>query len=196
MAVTRTTRLSEELDSSLQSLAKVERVSVNLIINRSLQQLVDWDEHARQFGFASIPLPLLSKLTARITPAEIRDIGAWFAKDQAKAFILFSSKDVTYEGALDWLRLYSRYSGIFKADYTIDRTNGRCILILNHSLGSKWSLFLEAMLQSIFGDLLKISAETSTTGDFCLATFPVPSGKQSSNHEGLSRKQNVIVKTY
>jgi hypothetical protein len=195
MAVTRTTRLSEELDSSLQSLAKVEKVSVNFIINRSLQQLVDWDEHTRRFGYASIPLPLLSRLIARLTTAEIRDVGAWFAKDQVKAFILFSSKEITYEGALNWLRLYSRYSGIFKADYTIDETNGRCVLILNHSLGNKWSLFLEAILQSVFGDLLKVSIETSTTDDFCLATFSVPSGKQSSSYESLSRKQNVIVKT-
>jgi hypothetical protein len=195
MAVTRTTRLSEELDSSLQSLAKVEKVSVNFIINRSLQRLVDWDEHTRRFGFASIPLPLLSKLIARLTTAEIRDVGEWFVKDQVKAFILFSSKEITYEAALDWLRLDSRYSGIFKADYTIDRTKNRCVLILNHSLGNKGSLFLEATLQSIFRDLLKISIETSTTDDFCLATFAVPSGKQSGYYEGLSRKQDVIVKT-
>ena len=174
MAVTRTTRLPEDIDSYLQELAKLEKVSVNFIINRSLQQLVDWDESAHRFGFASISTSLLSKLIDRLSISDLREIGAWLAMNQVKAFILFSSKEISLDGVLNWLHLYSRYSGVFKADYTIDRKKDKYVLILNHSLGEKGSLFLEAMLQSIFTGLLKISIETSNTQDFCIATFAVP----------------------
>src|SRR6266571_2575475 len=53
--ITRTVRLSPEVDRELQQLAKQERVSVNYLVASSLKRLTEWDILAEKFGFVAVP---------------------------------------------------------------------------------------------------------------------------------------------
>jgi hypothetical protein len=174
LAVTRTIRLPEALDSSLQNISETEKVSVNSVINRSLERFVEWDQLTEKFGFASVTRALLSRLLDYLTLNEVREVGALMAKDQTRSLILYSGKEITYSALLNLLQLGTRYSGLYKADYTIDKSKGKCIVVLSHSLGVKGSYFFESMLKTIFADLLKIPLETTVATDLCLAIFAFP----------------------
>src|SRR5881296_4005367 len=61
-AVTRTLRIDSDVESRIEMLAEKEGVSFNLLANRSLRKLVEWEATAEKFGFAQVPLHALERV--------------------------------------------------------------------------------------------------------------------------------------
>ncbi len=169
--ITRTIRLSPQVDLELQQLARQERVSVNYLVTSSLQKLTEWDITAEKFGFVAIPGFLHAKMYSYFTVEQARELGEWAAK--RRDFILFRFKKLSLDTVLETLRLLgSRYARIFSLQHTFD---GRVhTIIVKHGLGAKGSVFNEQFLTSIFKGLLNLDLESERTEDQVVIRLKTP----------------------
>ena len=171
--ITRTIRLSPQVDLELQQLARQERVSVNYLVTSSLQKLTEWDIAAEKFGFVAIPGFLHAKMYSYFTVEQARELGEWAAKNFGRDFILFRFKKLSLDTVLETLRLLgSRYARIFSLQHTFD---GRVhTIIVKHGLGAKGSIFNEQFLTSIFKGLLNLDPESERTEDQVVIRLKTP----------------------
>ncbi len=162
--VTRTVRLSPEVDQNLQKLAKRERVSVNFLVNLSLKRLTEWDSSAEKFGFVAVPGFLHAKMYSYFSEEQARELGEWAGKNFGRDFVLFWFKKINLDTVLEALNLLSsRYARIFSLEHNFD---GKVhTIVVKHGLGGKGSIFNEEFLTSLFKELLNLSTESEHTED-------------------------------
>jgi len=171
--ITRTIRLSPEVDQDLQQLARQERVSVNYLVTSSLKRLTEWDIAAEKFGFVAIPGFLHAKMYSYFTVEQARELGEWAAKNFGRDFTLFRFKKLSLDTVLETLRLLgSRYARVFSLQHTFD---GKVhTIIVKHGLGAKGSVFNEAFLTSMFKGLLNLDPESERTEDQVVIRLRIP----------------------
>ena len=171
--ITRTVRLSPEVDRELQQLAKQERVSVNYLVASSLKRLTEWDILAEKFGFVAVPGFLHARMYSYFTVEQARELGEWAAKNFGRDFILFRFKKLSLDTVIEALRLLgSRYARIFSLEHTFD---GKAhTIIVKHGLGAKGSVFNEEFLTGIFKGLLNLDPESERTEDQVVLRLKIP----------------------
>ncbi len=177
--ITRTVRLSPEVDRELQQLAKQERVSVNYLVASSLKRLTEWDILAEKFGFVAVPGFLHARMYSYFTVEQARELGEWgelgewAAKNFGRDFILFRFKKLSLDTVIEALRLLgSRYARIFSLEHTFD---GKAhTIIVKHGLGAKGSVFNEEFLTGIFKGLLNLDPESERTEDQVVIRLKIP----------------------
>jgi hypothetical protein len=171
--ITRTVRLSPEIDRSLQQLARQDRVSVNYLVTSSLKRLTEWDIVAEKFGFVAVPGSLQAKMYSYFTIEQARELGEWAAKNFGRDFILFRFKKLSLDTVLEALRLLgSRYARTFSIEHTFD---GKAhTIIVKHGLGAKGSVFNEEFLTNIFRGLLNLDPESERTEDQVVIRLKIP----------------------
>jgi hypothetical protein len=170
--ITRTIRLTPEVDRELQQLAKQERVSVNYLVTASLKKLTEWDIAAEKFGFVSIPGFLHAKMYSYFTPEQARELGEWAAKNFGRDFILFRFKKLSLDTVLESLRLFGSRARIFSLQHTFD--GQMHTIIVKHGLGPKGSVFNEEFLTSLFKVLLNVDPESERTEDQVVIRLRIP----------------------
>ncbi len=157
--VTRTIRMSPDLDQALQKLAKSERVSTNLVVNQAIRRFTEWEAIAERYGFITIPEFLHARLYSYLSEEEARELGEWAANNFGKDFVLFWFKKMSFDTVLDALRLLgSKYARIFNLEHSFD---GRVhTVVLKHGWGQKGSVFNEQFLRTVFRSLLNLDTES------------------------------------
>jgi hypothetical protein len=170
--ITRTIRLTPEVDRELQQLAKQERVSVNYLVTSSLKKLTEWDIAAEKFGFVSIPGFLHAKMYSYFTPEQAKELGEWAAKNFGRDFILFRFKKLSLDTVLETLRLFGSRARIFSLQHTFDGKTHT--IIVKHGLGAKGSVFNEEFLTSLFKVLLNVDPESERTEDQVVIRLRIP----------------------
>lgn len=164
LTVTRTIRLSPDVDQSLQRLAKRERVSVNLLVNSALKRFTAWEAEAERFGFITVPASMHAKLYSYLTEEEAKEMGEWAGKNFGRDFILFWFKKISLDTVLQALTLLgSNYARIFHMEHSYD---GRIhTVVVKHGWGRKGSIFNEEFLRTVFRGLLNLQADAEHTED-------------------------------
>ncbi len=159
--VTRTIRVSADVDSALRRAAEREGVSTNLLINRALGQLLRWDLPAEKFGFVSLPTKLLARMISTIPDEEVAALGAWAGQTLAKEFVQFWFGKASLETVVLGLRLLGSEPGpAFAIRETVDR--GETTLVIN-TPDPKWAIFHERLLAVIFEEVAHVPCRVSRT---------------------------------
>src|SRR5215467_9378303 len=115
-AVTRTLRIDADVEARIEQLADKEGVSFNLLANRSLRKLVEWEATAEKFGFAQVPLHSLERVFGLLSDAQAREMGREAGKNMMQELILFWFKKFDRESALNLLAMSSKYAKLFKLE--------------------------------------------------------------------------------
>src|SRR2546422_3674595 len=74
-SVTRTLRLDEDVEAGIVEMAEREQFSFNLLANRALRKLVEWEDKAGKFGFIQVPTSLVEKVFSILSDEEARELG-------------------------------------------------------------------------------------------------------------------------
>ncbi len=147
-AVTRTLRLDADVDRKLRALAERERVSINVVANRSLRRFVEWEALAERFRFISVSSDLLQKMLDYVKEEEVRELGKWSILNTARGIAPFKGESLFDE--ITTLEFLGSYSRRFRIDLHI--TGDTMSLILTHQMGSKWSILYEEVLKAALDD--------------------------------------------
>jgi hypothetical protein len=149
--VSRTLRLNAEVDQRLVDLSYKERTSVNILANKALLKLVEWDSRTQELGFATLRKKTLRMLWDSLGADKARDMGQKAGGPEAVELIIFWFKSFNFENALKTVSLFgAEYGNLYRFQHDFD---GKVhTLIVNHDLGKNFSLYLSGM----FAETLKL----------------------------------------
>jgi len=171
-SVTRTIRIERDVDDFLRKFGEREGVSVNLLVNKAIRRLVEWDIYAEKFGLVALPSSLIERMMERLSDDEASELGRWVGQNLIPEFITFWFKEVSLQAmVIGFPRLQSRYGRAFEYEEHVD--GGKWTIILKHSAGSKWSVYYEALLKIAFRDMLQTDLLIEKTDNQVVARFSI-----------------------
>ncbi len=161
-SVTRTLRIDEVLDRSIQRIATDENLTVNSLVNRTLTKMIEWDRPAEKVGFVSASPTLMGRLLSERDGEASEELGRWAAREVFLPFIQYLFGEVSVTTVLLYFKRASGY-GQFAFDETGD--SGKRILILKQSLGPNWTLYYDGVMKEIFNETMGKELATECTSD-------------------------------
>ena len=169
MAKARTIRIEGGLDEAIERIAKNERVSVNLVVNRALRRFVSWDKAFATRGMVSVPSKLLTRLMNDRRPEEARSLGRWAGLQLFVPNMKAQYPTVTVDVAVRGMSMLSSYGGRFEFDHKLSGKTHT--ILIRHSLGRNWSAYYAGTLEGIFGEYLGKTVKLRVTEDLCICQF-------------------------
>jgi hypothetical protein len=176
--------LSKEVLDRLRIVAKRESMSVNNLINRTLENYSNWNLHNTEF----IPIrkALLSKLLEKFTHEEMDSIATSMAHTNNKDTVLRFTNHFDVLNILktcdEWLRL-TGFPYSYEAEGSIHR------FIVLHDLGSKWSLYMAKLLASTMNQFGIIPTYEYTDK---ILSFTVDLGQIESEKERTDKQIEIL----
>ena len=170
-SVTRTLRLDEDVEAGIVEMAEREQFSFNLLANRALRKLVEWEDKAGKFGFIQVPTSLVEKVFNILTDEEARELGREAGANTIPEMVLFWFKKFNPETALKALEMIGGYGNAFRLQYTIDGETDT--VVLKHDRGPRVSAFYGEMFLSLFKPM-GARVETHETDGQVVATIIRP----------------------
>src|SRR2546428_14019287 len=90
-------------------MAEREQFSFNLLANRALRKLVEWEDKAGKFGFIQVPTSLVEKVFSILTDEEARELGREAGTKTIPEMGLFWFKKFSPENALKTFGMVGSY---------------------------------------------------------------------------------------
>jgi hypothetical protein len=173
-----TYRLPIKLVEEIETEAMNHNISHNVMARQILERYVQWNRFADKIGMIPVPKKMLDSLGIEMSPEEINEI-INVIKPVIKDTVLFIKGKYDLKRCIETLEEYMRASGI-KSDHRVEGDLHH--FIIQHELGSNWSIFTEQLLQEIFKEFLPESQmKCQTTESTVIATIAL--GGDFSEHE-------------
>jgi hypothetical protein len=169
--VTRTLRLDEDVEAGIVEMAEREQFSFNLLANRALRKLVEWEDKAGKFGFIQVPTSIVEKVFNILSDEEARELGREAGTNTLPEMVLFWFKKFNPETALKAMEMIGGYGNSFRLQYTIDGETDT--VVLKHDRGPRVSAFYAELLGSLFKPM-GARVETHETDGQVVATIVRP----------------------
>ena len=173
-----TYRLPVKLVEEIEAEAMNHNVSHNVMARQILEKYVRWDRFTDKIGIIPVPKKILDTLGMDMGAEEINTI-INLIKPTIKDTVMFIKGKYDLKRCIETLEDYMRASGM-KSDHRIEGALHH--FIIQHELGSNWSMFTEQLLQEIFHEFLpETEMRCQTTESTVIATIPL--GEDFSEHE-------------
>jgi len=173
-----TYRLPVKLVEEIETEAMNHNISHNVMARQILERYIQWDRFADKIGMIPVPKKLLDTLGIEMSASEINEI-VNVIKPVIKDTVLFIKGKYDLKRCIETLEDYMRASGI-KSDHRIEGELHH--FIIQHELGSNWSMFTEQLLQEIFKEFLPdVKMKCQTTESTVIATIAL--GSDFSEHD-------------
>lgn len=160
MAVTRTFSIKKELVAALESEARSRGISTSALMNQIIDRSVRQVWPSEKTGVIVIGRYVIKDLLDHLPPEEVRKVAASSAQQhKARASILYGTKE-SLESVLEMMeKLTGPYFGWFTFTHSVNGRDHR--ILLGHSMGEGWSIWLEAYFKSFFMEMLDIPMKSS-----------------------------------
>jgi hypothetical protein len=172
-----TYRLPVKLVEAIEAEAMNSNISHNVMARQILEKYIQWDRFANKIGIIPVPKKILDTLGIEMTSGEINEI-INVIKPVIKDTVLFIKGKYDLKRCIETLEDYMRASGM-KSDHRIEGDMHH--FIIQHELGSNWSIFTQQLLQEIFKEFLPdAKMECQTTDSTVIASIAL--GGDFSEH--------------
>jgi hypothetical protein len=172
-----TYRLPVKLVEAIEAEAMNSNISHNVMARQILEKYIQWDRFANKIGIIPVPKKILDTLGIEMTSGEINEI-INVIKPVIKDTVLFIKGKYDLKRCIETLEDYMRASGM-KSDHRIEGDMHH--FIIQHELGSNWSIFTQQLLQEIFKEFLPdAKMECQTTESTVIASIAL--GGDFSEH--------------
>jgi hypothetical protein len=173
--ITRTLRISGDLDNLLEKDSKDKRISTNSLISSILTKYAEWDRYIEKVGFISLPRDGFKLIISSMDEQEIRKVAEEVGSRQPQELLMFWFKNTTLDAFLDGFSLFCRYGGIAK--YEIETSGEEYIVALHHEINKKWSIFVGYLMTQGMKDILDIIPKFEVTEYSVVFRFSIPHRK-------------------
>ena len=173
-----TYRLPVRLVEEIETEAMNNNVSHNVMARQILEKYVRWDRFAEKIGIIPVPKKILDTLGIEMSSDDVNEI-INVMKPVIKDTVLFIKGKYDLKRCIETLEDYMRASGM-KSDHRIEGSMHH--FIIQHDLGSNWSIFTEQLLKEIFHEFLPdTELRCQTTESTVIATIAL--GADFSEHD-------------
>jgi hypothetical protein len=178
-SVTRTLRIDEDVEARVVGIADRDHLSFNLLANRALRKLVEWEDKAEKFGFIQVPTAIVERVFGTFSEGEARELGRQAGTNLLPEMVLFWFKKLDRNTAVKILELIGGYGKWFRIERTID---GRSeIVVLKHDRGPIVSAYNAELVKSLFGSLGAV-VDTHETDGQVVANITYPASNFAAQH--------------
>jgi len=160
--VTRTFSVKKELAAALEGEARSRGISTSALMNQIIDRSVRQVWPSEKTGVIVIGRYVIKDLFDHLPPEDVRRIAASSAQQhKARAFVLYGTEQ-RLESVLEMMdKLTGPYFGWFTFTHSVNGRDHR--ILLSHSMGEGWSVWLEAYFRSFFMEMLDIPVRSSYT---------------------------------
>ncbi|MFQ5496592.1 MAG: hypothetical protein ACE5DU_01755 [Nitrosopumilus sp.] len=172
-----TYRLPVKLVEEIETEAMNHNVSHNVMTKQILEKYIQWDRFANKIGIIPVPKKILDVLGVDMNSKDVDEI-INVIKPVIKDTVLFIKGKYDLKRCIETLEDYMRASGM-KSDHRVEGVLHH--FIIQHELGSSWSMFTEQLLQEIFHEFLPdTKMKCQTTESTVIASIAL--GEDFSEH--------------
>ena len=173
-----TYRLPVKLVEEIEAEAMNNNISHNVMARQILEKYIRWDRFANKIGIIPVPKKILDTLGLDMNAEDV-DIIINVIKPVIKDTVLFIKGKYDLKRCIETLEDYMRVSGM-KSDHRVEGDVHH--FIIQHDLGSNWSMFTKQLLQEIFHEFIPdTEMKCQTTESTVIATISL--GVDFSEHD-------------
>jgi hypothetical protein len=173
-----TYRLPVKLVEEIEAEAMNNNISHNVMARQILEKYIRWDRFANKIGIIPVPKKILDTLGLDMNAEDV-DIIINVIKPVIKDTVLFIKGKYDLKRCIETLEDYMRASGM-KSDHRVEGDMHH--FIIQHDLGSNWSMFTKQLLQEIFHEFVPdTEMKCQTTESTVIATISL--GADFSEHD-------------
>ena len=172
-----TYRLPVKLVEEIETEAMNQNISHNVMAKQILEKYIRWDRFAEKIGMIPVPTRILDALGTNMSTGDINEIINTI-KPMIRDTVLFIKGGYDLKSCIETLEDYVHASGM-KSDHRVEGSLHH--FIIQHELGSNWSVFTEQLLKEIFHEFLPdTDIKCQTTESTVIATIAL--GEDFSEH--------------
>lgn len=152
----------------LRNKANQERLSVNALLNRIIQDHMEFE----LIESSTIPIQrnLLSSMLNHLDTADIKQLSGVSKKHCIDLLYIKNGSSPDLETFLETLLVWVKHSGFTFKEWSED---GKRILAIRHDMGESWSKFTKLSLEAVFSQLTKEKVIIKELENMLLITIEV-----------------------
>ena len=164
-----TFRLDASILDAIRRDSADEGSSANSLANRQLERFTEWDRLETKIGFTTVRQRMFREMLARVPPEDLVALGREQGPAEAREFMLVRWKSISLRNFVRFINSYAKFATQFELQHHEGEEHK---LVLVHSLGENWSIYLEAFLLAALDQVFGVEAFSEHTDESVVLSFP------------------------
>ncbi|MFL6493178.1 MAG: hypothetical protein ACJ70N_00055 [Nitrososphaera sp.] len=157
-----TFRLPSSLVDELRMDAELERVSLNNYVAKIFSNHIQWERYERKVGLLPMTEAFLREVLSQLTEEQIVNLAQRLEKQKFTNILAFMKNSHDVEDFVEVIRAWLTVSWM---QQSIEVRDGKYHFKIQHSLGTKWSLYVKTLISELSYDILGRKSDIRILGD-------------------------------
>ena len=157
-----TFRLPSSLIGELRMDAELEGVSLNNYVAKIFSNHIQWERYERKVGLLPMTEAFLREVLSQLTDEQIVNLAQRLEKQKFTNILAFMKNSHDVEDFVEVMRAWLTVSWM---QQSIEVRDGKYYFKIQHSLGTKWSLYVKTLISELSYDILGRKSDISILGD-------------------------------
>ena len=157
-----TFRFSSSLIDELRMDAELQGISLNNYAAKIFSNHIQWERYERKVGLLPMTEAFLREVLSQLTDEQIVNLAQRLEKQKFTNILAFMKNSHEVDDFVEVIRAWLTVSWM---QQNIEVRDGKYYFKIQHSLGSKWSLYVKTLLSELSYDILGRKADISIVGD-------------------------------
>jgi hypothetical protein len=157
-----TFRLPSSLVDELRMDAELESVSLNNYVAKIFSNHIQWERYERKVGLLPMTEAFLREVLSQLTEEQIVNLAQRLEKQKFTNILAFMKNSHDVEDFVEVIRAWLTVSWM---QQSIEVRDGKYHFKIQHSLGTKWSLYVKTLISELSYDILGSKSEIRILGD-------------------------------
>ena len=157
-----TFRFPSPLIDELRMDAELQGISLNNYAAKIFSNHIQWERYERKVGLLPMTEAFLREVLSQLTDEQIVNLAQRLEKQKFTNILAFMKNSHEVDDFVEVIRAWLTVSWM---QQNIEVRDGKYYFKIQHSLGSKWSLYVKTLLSELSYDILGRKADISIVGD-------------------------------
>jgi hypothetical protein len=157
-----TFRLLSSLLDELRMDAELEGVSLNNYVAKIFSNHIQWERYERKVGLLPMTEAFLREVLSQLSDEQIVNLAQRLEKQKFTNILAFMKNNHDVEDFVEVMRAWLTVSWM---QQNIEVRDGKYYFKIQHSLGTKWSLYVRTLISELSYDILGKKADIIVIGD-------------------------------
>jgi hypothetical protein len=157
-----TFRLPSSLIGELRMDAELEGVSLNNYVAKIFSNYIQWERYERKVGLLPMTEAFLREVLSQLTDEQIVNLAQRLEKQKFTNILAFMKNSHDVEDFVEVIRAWLTVSWM---QQSIEVRDGKYYFKIQHSLGTKWSLYVKTLISELSYDILGRKSDIYILGD-------------------------------
>jgi len=157
-----TFRLPSSLIGELRMDAELEGVSLNNYVAKIFSNHIQWERYERKVGLLPMTEAFLREVLSQLTDEQIVNLAQRLEKQKFTNILAFMKNSHDVEDFVEVMRAWLTVSWM---QQSIEVRDGKYYFKIQHSLGTKWSLYVKTLISELSYDILGRKSDIYILGD-------------------------------